>query len=73
MPSMIARLVLSLKKVAISPDSVWSGAGSSRAGTAIFFQRTVSGTERANNDDVALSNLSSEGASGLSRNDDKII
>ena len=73
MPSMITRLVLSLKKAAISPDSVWSGAGTSRTGTAMFFQGTVGGTERTNGGDVALSNLSSEGASGLSRNDDQII
>jgi len=73
MPSMIARLILSLKKASVSPGSVRSNASSGRLGTAIFAQRTASGTGRVKSDDVALSNLSSEGTSGLSRNDDQNI
>jgi len=66
-PSMITRLILSLKKAATTPNSVW---GSTTVGTAVFFQRAVGGTERIGNGDAALSNLSSEGISGLSRSDD---
>ena len=72
MPSMITRLILSLKKEAsISPNSVRSGAGTGRLGTLIFAQRAVSGTERAEGGDVTLSNLSSEGTSCLFRDDDQ--
>ena len=65
MPSMITRLILSLKKALIFPDSVRSSAGTGRLGTLIFSQRAVRGTERVKGDDVALSNLSS-GTSDLS-------
>ena len=73
MPSMITRLILSLKKAATSPDSVWSSGGPDQITTAIFAQRAVSGTERVRGDDVALRNLPSEGTSGLSRSDDQNI
>ena len=68
---MITRLILSLKKAAISPNSVWSGAsGTSQLGTVVVFQRVVGGTERVRGV-VVLSNLSSEGTNGLSRSDDR--
>jgi len=70
---MITRLILSLKKAATSPDSVWSNGGPSQIATAIFAQRVFSGTERVRGDDVALRNLPSEGTSGLSRSGDQNI
>ena len=71
-PSMITRLILSLKKAAISPDSVWSSTGVGQPGTAIFSPRMVSGTARVRDGDVALSNLSLQRTGGLSQSDDQI-
>jgi len=68
-PSMITRMILSLKKAATTPNSV---GGSASAGTAVFFQRAVGGTEYIGDGDLALNSLSSEGTSSLSRSDDQI-
>jgi len=69
---MIARLILSLKKAAISPNSMWSGAScTGQLGTVVVSQRVVGGTERVRGGGVVvLSNFSSEGTNGLSRSDD---
>ena len=71
-PSMITRLILSLKKAAISPDSVWNSTSVGQPGTAIFSPRMVSRTARVRGGNVALSNLSLQGTGGLSRSDDRI-
>ena len=70
--SMTTRLILSLKKASISPDSVWSIAGTGRLGTLIFAHHAVGGTECVGGD-VALTNLSLKGVGGLSRSDDQNI
>jgi len=67
MPIMITRLILSLKKAV---DSV---SGNARQLQTIRFARhTIGGTERVRGGDMALGDLSSEGTSGSSRNDDQI-
>ena len=69
---MITRLILSLKKAAISPNSVWSGAScTGQLETVVVSQRVVSGTEYVRGGAVVLSNLSSEGTNGLPRSDDR--
>ena len=65
-PMMITRLILSLKKAV---HSLSSGAG--RLETIRFAQSTVGGTNRVRGGDMALRDLSSEGASSLPRNDDQ--
>ena len=67
---MTTRLILSLKKATISPNSVWSGAScTGQLGTVVVSQRVVSGTEHVRGGAVVLSNLSSEGTNGLRRSD----
>jgi len=73
MPSMITRLILSLKKAAISPNSLWSSTGVGQLGTVIFSQRTVGRTERFRGGGVVPRNLSSVGTSGRSWGNDQNI
>jgi hypothetical protein len=67
MPTMIVRLILSLKKAA---GPVPSSAG--QLETAGFARRVFSGTECVRGDDMALMDLSSGGTSGLSQSNNQI-
>ena len=68
MPLAVTRLVLSLKKAANSPGSLWSLSGTGQIESARFARRTVGGTERGGN--IVLGYLSSEGSSSF-RSDDQ--
>ena len=61
MPLAVTRLVLSLKKAADAPGSLWSLSGTGQIESVRFARRTVEGTERGGN--ISLGHLSSEGGS----------
>jgi hypothetical protein len=63
-PLMVTRLMLSLKKAANAPTSVWSLADAPQPGSVRFAHHTIGGTERPEGD-ISMRNLSMQSTSGL--------
>jgi len=71
MPLLITRMILSLKKAANSPDSVWSSGGAAQPrSTVVFSHHTIGGSERGG-DNIALGHLPPEGGTGLPQSRDQ--
>ena len=60
MPVMVTRLILSLKKAAVSPNAVWTAG---QLDTMRFAEHTMGGSGRRG--DISLKDLSSGDSSGL--------
>jgi hypothetical protein len=61
MPLMVTRLILSLKKAAKTPDTIWSAG---QVPSMNFARRTIGGTDRGG--DVPLRSFVGGGRSGVS-------
>lgn len=70
MPLMATRLMLSLKRAARSPDSVWSLNSAAPSETLRFAHHTIGGTDRGD-DGIALKHLSSKGKALHPQSDDQ--